>query len=106
LPGPDHQFSADHAEFKNLIMAVRTLEKNLGQSPICPTPSEEKGRYEFRLSSVASSSLPAGHSLTEADISFQRPGKGIPPSHAYLLIGRKLKHDIKANSIIYPLDLL
>ena len=105
LPGPDHRFSADPTEFKHLVEAVRTLEKNLGSPQIAPTLSEEKGRNEFRLSCVTNSQLPAGHILTESDISFQRPGKGIPPVQSYLLIGRRLKHDLEANNVIYLSDL-
>jgi N,N'-diacetyllegionaminate synthase len=105
LSGPDHRFSADPREFKNLVVAVRTIEQNLGQSQISPTPSEEKGRYEFRLSCVSRIALPAGHVLSESDICFQRPGKGIPPAHSYLLIGRRLNHDIAENCPIYSSDL-
>jgi N-acetylneuraminate synthase/N,N'-diacetyllegionaminate synthase len=106
LHGPDHRFSADPTEFKNLVIAVRTLEKNLGQPQICPTPSEQKGRYEFRLSCVTNSHLAAGHILTEVDISFHRPGNGIPPAHSYLLIGRRLTHDLEANCVIHPSNFL
>jgi N,N'-diacetyllegionaminate synthase len=105
LPGPDHRFSANPTEFKNLVVSIRTLEKNLGLSQISPTPSEQKSRYEFRLSCATDSILPAGHLLTEADISFQRPGNGIPPVQSYLLIGRRLKYDLEANSVIYLSDL-
>ncbi|MBN3881466.1 MAG: N-acetylneuraminate synthase family protein [Nostoc sp.] len=100
LPGPDHWFSSDPDEFRNLVTAVRKTEKCLGNSSVGPTPSETQGRQNFRLSCVAAHSLPAGHLLTQNDIVFQRPGTGIPPAHSYLLVGRTLKYALLANKVI------
>ncbi|CDN12177.1 N-acetylneuraminate synthase [Richelia intracellularis] len=100
LPGPDHHFSSDPAEFKALVTAVRTTEKYLGNSQISPTSSEEKGRKNFRLSCVTSHELPVGHVLSEDNIVFRRPGTGVPPTHSYLLIGRTLKQHLSANQVI------
>lgn len=71
LPGPDHAFSADPHELTQLVENVRTLEKNLGTSTVHPTPSEERGRLQFRLSCVAARNLAAGHHLTGEDIAFR-----------------------------------
>lgn len=105
LPGPDHSFSADPKEFKALVSSVRTIEKNLGDPKILPTYSEEKGRQQYRLSCVVNKSLSAGEALKNQDIAFQRPGIGIPPAQAYLLVGRTLKNALKANQIIKLSDL-
>jgi N,N'-diacetyllegionaminate synthase len=100
LPGPDHHFSSDPVEFRDLVTAVRKTEKYLGNSRVEPTSSEIQGRQNFRLSCVAAHSLPAGHLLTQDDIVFQRPGTGVPPVHSYLLVGRTLKHALPANKVI------
>lgn len=105
LPGPDHHFSSDPAEFKALVTAVRTAEKCLGSSQISPTSSEEEGRKNFRLSCVTSNELPVGHILSEDNIVFRRPGTGVPPTHSYLLIGRTLKQPLSANQVIELSDL-
>jgi N,N'-diacetyllegionaminate synthase len=104
-PGPDHRFSSDPAELKELVEAVRTIEENLGNSRIGPTPSEALGRRDFRLSCVTRRALPAGHTIQNDDLAFRRPGTGIPPAHAYLLAGRKLKQDVPAGKIIELEDL-
>ncbi len=90
LPGPDHRFSSDPAEFAELVCAVRYLERALGGSRIGPTAAEAVGRAAFRLSCVAAEALPEGHVLGEADIAFRRPGTGLRPADAGLLAGRCL----------------
>lgn len=96
LPGPDHRFSSDPEEWRQLVVAVRELEACLGSDRIVPTASEDHGRNQFRLSCVAARALPAGHSLTEADIAFRRPGNGLAPGEVSKLIGRKLLAPIES----------
>jgi N,N'-diacetyllegionaminate synthase len=100
LSGPDHQFSADPAEFRALVDAVRALEKNLGNSAIGPTESEMRGRREFRLSCVAAFDLPAGHCLTGSDVALKRPGNGLPPKMRNWFSGKTLKRAVAAGEIL------
>jgi N-acetylneuraminate synthase/N,N'-diacetyllegionaminate synthase len=104
LPGPDHRFSADPAEFKALVEAIQTVEQNLGTSTVGPTPSEMLGRRDFRLSCVAAKDLPAGHLLSESDVAFRRPGAGLPPKAVDWIVGRRLKHDVPAGKVLEPND--
>jgi N-acetylneuraminate synthase/N,N'-diacetyllegionaminate synthase len=104
LAGPDHRFSADPAEFRALVEAVRTLEKSLGESKIGPTPSEMLGRRDFRLSCVAARDLPTGHALSEKDVVFRRPGTGLPPRAIDWLVGRRLGCDVLAGKPLEPGD--
>lgn len=104
LPGPDHRFSADPAEFRALVESVRTVEKNLGAAAIVPTPSEAIGRRDYRLSCVAARDLVAGHRLAESDIAFRRPGLGLPPKAADWLVGRRLGRDLQAGRVLLPAD--
>jgi N-acetylneuraminate synthase/N,N'-diacetyllegionaminate synthase len=90
LPGPDQHFSVAPQEFRALVRAVRELQEQMGTAEIRPTPSEEKGRREFRLSCVAARNLPAGHTLEGVDIAFRRPGDGLPPKQADRLVGCQL----------------
>ncbi len=105
LPGPDHAFSADPAEFRRLVEAVRTLEANLGEAAIGPTAAELESRCQYRLSCVAARALPEGHRLTAADVLFRRPGHGIPPKSAYLLTGRVLDRPVAAGHVLELGDL-
>jgi N-acetylneuraminate synthase/N,N'-diacetyllegionaminate synthase len=90
LPGPDHWFSMDPAELKNLVKEVRAAERMMGSPVIAPTPGEARGRRDFRLSCVAADDLPADHVLTREDIAFRRPGTGAPPRDCRYLVGRRL----------------
>ena len=90
LPGPDHRFSSDPKEFRQLVDAVRTVEAQLGTTEIGPVPSEQEGRLNYRLSCVAARDLPAGHRLETKDIAYRRPGDGLLPKEAERLLGRPL----------------
>ncbi len=100
LPGPDHRFSADPAELRALVEAVRTAERCLGQPSVGSTPSEILGRRDFRLSCVAASDLPAGHVLCEEDIAFRRPGTGVPPALASFLTGFRLLRGVSKGEVL------
>lgn len=104
LPGPDHRFSADPSEFRALVEAVRTMEKNLGSAELKPVKSEESGRREYRLSCVAAHDLPAGHSLAASDIAFCRPGFGFPPKNSTMILNRQLNKEIPTGHVFAPED--
>lgn len=99
LPGPDHEFSSDPKEFQELVRQIREVESNLGTDEIGPTEGEKINRQGFRLSCVAIRDLPKGHVVTEADIAFRRPGTGMPPKDAALLIGRRMQAAMPMGSV-------
>ena len=105
LPGPDHVFSSDPQEFKSLVSGVRNVEASLGSPYIIPTKSEKLGRRSYRLSCVAKHAIAPGQVITETDITFQRPGTGIPPYEAKFILGRPAKLAIPANTVIQMSDL-
>lgn len=104
LPGPDHRFSADPAEFRMLVQSVRTVEESLGTSEIEPAASEQLGRRDFRLSCVAARELSAGHRLTASDVAFRRPGTGFPPKAVDGLIMRKLVGNVATGHVFTAED--
>jgi N,N'-diacetyllegionaminate synthase len=104
LVGPDHTFSTDPAEFREMVQAVRVIEANLGTSAIGPTPTEQVNRREWRLSCVAAHELAAGHRLESGDIAYKRPGSGLPPVAERWLIGRRLARDLKPGTPFAPDD--
>jgi N-acetylneuraminate synthase/N,N'-diacetyllegionaminate synthase len=104
LPGPDHRFSSDPAEFKALRDHVRTLEKALGKSALVPLASEESMRKLCRLSCAAAAPLKAGRRLEMKDIAYQRPASGFPPRMAELLVGRKLGRDVPLGRLFTEAD--
>jgi len=99
LPGPDHRFSADGAEFRLLVDSIRTLEKNLGSAELGPAASEKFGRHNYRLSCVAARQLSSGHRLESSDVVFRRPGNGFPPKALDGLVHRQLVRDVPSGHV-------
>jgi len=95
LPGPDHWFSMDPKELRELVTVVRDAERMVGSRIIAPTDSEARARRNYRLSCVAAKDMEAGEVISKKDIEFQRPGEGIPPSRVDFLVGLKLQHSLK-----------
>lgn len=100
LPGPDHRFSSDAIEFRELVNAIRVVEKQLGSADIEFTAEESSARQQFRLSCVASRNMPAGWILKENDIVFRRPGRGFPPGRVCELYGRQLRRNVNAGDLL------
>ncbi len=96
LPGPDHWFSSDPDQLKQLIAGLRQAELALGGSRLAPAPSEQFGREQFRLSCVAARDLPKGTKIFAEDLLIRRPGTGIPPKLKPSLVGLVLKLSVKS----------
>ena len=59
-------------------------------------PSEtEKGSLNFRRSLYIAENMKKGDMLTENNLRIIRPGLGLPPKYYDILIGRKVKCDVK-----------
>jgi N,N'-diacetyllegionaminate synthase len=104
LPGPDQRFSSDPDEFQALAAGIRTVESCLTASPVGCASAEAQGRRDFRLSCVAATALPASRVLRDADVAFARPGTGLPPKEAHLIIGRRLRTPLAAGELIRVQD--
>ncbi len=105
MVGPDHKFSSDPNEFRCLADSIRDMEAMLGSSRLQPTEAEVHSRANYRLSCQTIRALPAGHTLTDFDIAFRRPGTGVPPAHINYLLGRTLKTELSENHTIHLEDL-
>ena len=79
LPGPDHKASAEPAQFREMVEAIRYVEHALGDGVKRPTRSEEETKMVARRSIVAKADIPKGTVITEDMLDVKRPGTGIPP---------------------------
>ncbi len=68
-------------------------------------PVEEDVRRLSRQSLVSTRALPAGHTITRADLTVKRPGTGIPPYELDATIGRQLARAVGADTPLTPDDL-
>lgn len=92
---PDAPFSADPAEMKAIVSALREAEAMLGDGIKKPTPTESRMRAYTRKGAIARRDLAAGEVLKAGDFAVMRPALGIPPAEAAMAIGRKLKTAVK-----------
>lgn len=103
--GPDHMLSADPAEMKWLVEAVRNFEIMRGSGIKRPAESEKITRRNNRKSVVLNRNVKAGTRLTEQDIAVKRPGYGIGPKHFEQIIGRSVAADMEKDAVLTWNDL-
>ena len=100
MQGPDHKASMDCSEFKSYVTHIRNTEKLLGNGKKKPTLKEKSIMLQVRRSILASRDLKEGTVLTEDMLYLKRPGTGIEPVFLPILIGRKIKRDLKEDDIL------
>ena len=100
LQGPDHRASLEPSELEEMVRCIRLVEKARGSSVKTPVESELEVRDVARRSIVAKLDIPAGIVITEDMLAFKRPGTGVAPKDANILIGNVAKHDLKKNELI------
>ena len=95
LPGPDHKASLEPNELKEMVKAIRNIEMALGDGIKKPNKSEIEIMKVARRSLIATRDIRAGEIIKESDIAIKRPGTGIPPKFKEIVIGMKLKNNIR-----------
>ncbi|MDC0336047.1 N-acetylneuraminate synthase family protein [Pseudodesulfovibrio sp.] len=105
LAGPDHWFSADPAEFAELVAGVRQAEGMLGSTVITPSPKEREILDISKVTCLAARDLSVGDVLCADDIFIGRPGTGLPPRELPRLIGACLSNDVPRGGPIRDEDL-
>lgn len=100
MKGPDHMASIEPNELKDMIKAIRNIEKAIGNGIKKPTKNEEEIRNIVRRSIVAAKEIKKGGVLSEETIAVKRPGNGISPSEWDRVIGRRAIRDFKKDELI------
>ena len=101
MEGPDHKASLEPAEFKEMVKAIRNIEKALGSGIKKPSPSELKNKPIARKSIVAVRDIKEGEEFTEENLTVKRPGTGISPMRWDEVLKKKATRDFIADEIIY-----
>jgi N,N'-diacetyllegionaminate synthase len=87
MDGPDHKASLEPDELKNMVNAIRNIEKALGDGSKTPSKSELKNKPIARKSIVAATDIVKGTIFTDKNITIKRPGTGISPMKWDEIIG-------------------
>lgn len=100
LPVPDAFFSANPADMRALVRAVRESERMLGDGVKRPASTEWQMRRDTRKSLVARRPIAKGQAIGPDDVIVKRPGWGILPRDLDRVIGRKATRSIAADEVI------
>ncbi len=100
MEGPDHKASLEPEELKDMVSAIRNIEKALGSKEKQVTSSEEKNKNIARKSIVASCNIKQGDVFTENNITVKRPGNGISPMRWNDVLGRVAKRNFIEDELI------
>jgi len=105
-PGSDHACSAEPEELRVLIENIRRIETALGRADK-PLPAAVSGvRKKLGRSLVTRVPLAAGTVVEEAMLTLKSPGDGVAWLERGTIVGRRTAHDLEADVLIRPEDLL
>ena len=100
LPGPDHAASLEPHELKEMVSAIRNIEKAMGDGIKKPSSSETKNISVARKSIVAKKLIKKGERFTTDNLTVKRPGTGISPMKWDKLLGQASKQNFKRDELI------
>ena len=100
MDGPDHRASLEPHELKEMVVAIREIEKALGDGIKKTMKSEEDSKLLGRKSIVAITPIKKGEILSEVNLGVKRPGNGISPMEWDRVIGSKAIRDFQIDEQI------
>ena len=100
MEGPDHRASLNPVELKQMVSAIRNIEKSIGSGDKVASFSESANKSVARKSIVASRDIKRGEVLSENNLTTKRPGSGISPMKWYEVLGNTAKRDFKEDELI------
>jgi len=101
LSGPDHSYALEPEELKQMVAAIREVEKMFGSGKIKPAKNEISER-EWRRAIYAAHDISKGTAITKDMLMIVRPSpKGsLAPKYFKELLGKKMKKDIKEGEFL------
>lgn len=100
MDGPDHWFSMDPKDMRNLVNEVRNLESAMGHPRKKVLKCEEQGRKNSVRSLVVNRDIIKGEVIKEKDLVALRPGYGIKPYDKEKVIGLKVSKELKSGTVL------
>lgn len=100
MEGPDHKASLEPDELKEMVLAIRNIEKAVGNGEKIPTDSEKANLAVARKSIIAAKGIKAGEIFTEENLTTKRPGTGINPMGWAKILGKRAVRDFEEDEMI------
>jgi len=100
LPGNDHYHAMDYSDLKSLVEKFKFNQQISGNYHKHYLESEEDSRRYARRSLVAARTIPKGKVIDESDLTWKRPGTGIPPWMIDNVIGGVALKEIKEDEVL------
>lgn len=99
--GTDHAFSLEPVGLRKMVRDIRRTRLALGDGVKRTYSNEAKPLQKMAKSIYANRDLTAGTVLTEEDLAFKCPsGEGLEPFQVDLVLGKKLKQDLKEDTLV------
>ena len=92
--GVDSAFSLEPEEMKSLVNETERAWLSLGKVTYGPTEAE-KGSLTFRRSLYIAKDMKKGDVLNDENLRIIRPGLGLSPKYYDVVLGHKVKRDVK-----------
>jgi len=92
--GVDSTFSLEPDELKSLVVESKTAWQSLGKISYGESFTEKQSK-NFRRSIYVSRDLKKGDTFTKDNLKIIRPGVGMEPKYFELVLGKRIKSDIK-----------
>jgi N-acetylneuraminate synthase/sialic acid synthase len=99
--GTDHQASLDPEGFAQMVSLIQEAEAAMTVCRKEVSEAERKVAVKLRKSVVFARDLPAGHFLTEADLTVKCPGHGVSPIHWDEILGRTLACPVRHEDLVH-----
>jgi N-acetylneuraminate synthase/sialic acid synthase len=103
--GTDQVFSLEPIGMKKLVRDLRRVREALGDGIKKVYPGEVTPISKMGKKLVAGCDLPAGRTLSMADIAIKSPGDGLPPYELDNVLGKTLKRPLAEDEDIMFEDL-
>ncbi len=100
LLGPDHKSSLEPEELKAMVIAIRNIEKAMGDGIKRPSSSEAKNIPIARKSLVAVCAILEGEVFCESNLAVKRPGTGLSPMRWDEVLGCKAPRNFAPDELI------
>ncbi len=105
MSGPDHISSLNPYEFREYVKSIRDTEIYLGSNIKQVQPEEKSIRKISRKSITLKKNMKKNSKISLKDIQMKRPGTGIIGQGLDLVLGKKLKFNLKKDHQIKKKDL-